>query len=76
MYCGGMRKGTTMRAAHMSVFIGHHPACQASLTSFVFEVPTVVTNMKKKNIWPGHRHKLLRNLATKLLSIKRIYVIT
>lgn len=66
MYCGGMRKGTIIRAAHIITFIGHHPTCQASRMSLVFEVPTVVKNMKKKNICPP----MSRSLATTLLSVK------
>ena len=42
--------GTTISPIHSMVLMGHHPACHASLQSFVLEVPTVVKNMKKKNI--------------------------
>lgn len=50
MYWGGMKKGAAIRVIHNMVLTGHHPACQASLMSLVLEVPTVVRNIKKKNI--------------------------
>ncbi len=53
MKAEGIKKGTTTSTIHITLLMGHHPACHASLGSSFRDVPTVVRYIVKKNTYMG-----------------------